>query len=85
MRNYRITLKGTKKRNTTDLTVTIQSDNKSQAFNFLYQFFELGETNVVYGSKERGFATIHKWLINADELKQFGGKYKVPKSALICL
>lgn len=45
MKTYTITLKGTKKNNTKDLKTNIEANNKSQAFNIAYLFFEKGEEN----------------------------------------
>lgn len=85
MKNYIVKLKGTKKNNTQDIVVKMQCSNKSQCFNLAYTFFEKGETNNVYGTLERGLSTIHRWMPNAEELKQFAGKYKVYSSSICCL
>lgn len=82
MNAYRINLKGTKKDKTGDISLIINCDNKSQAFNFAYEFFELGETNTVYGTKETGLSTIHRWMPNAEEMKKYAGKYKVFHSSI---
>lgn len=84
MKTYEIRLKGTKKSNTEDITIIMNADSKSQAFNLAYGFFEKGETNTVFGTPERGLATIHKWLPNADDLKKYAGKYKVHSTSVIC-
>lgn len=77
MKNYSIKLKGTKKHSTQDIEVTMTCDSKSQCFNLAYQFFERAETNVIYGTKEKGLSTIHRWLHNAEDCKKYAGKYKV--------
>jgi hypothetical protein len=82
MKNYTINLKGTKSKGTKDLKVNINCDNKSQAFYLAYSFFQKAETDIVYGKKETGLATIHKWLPNADDLKQYAGKYIVYKTSI---
>lgn len=84
MKNYLVKLKGTKKNNTQDIEVKMNCDNKGQCFNLAYAFFEKGETNTVYGTKERGLSTIHRWMPNAEEMKKFAGKYKVNSTSVIC-
>lgn len=84
MKTYTIKLTGTKKNNTSDLTVTINADSKSQAFNFAYGFFEKGETNTVFGTLERGLSTIHRWMPDAENLKKYAGKYKVYRTSVFC-
>lgn len=84
MKNYIVKLKGTKKHGTQDIDVRMTADNKTQAFGLAYRFFELGETNTVYGNEERGMSTIHRWMPDAEKLKQFAGKYKVHHTSVIC-
>lgn len=82
MKQYILNLKGTKKNNTEDIQVIINCRNKYQAFNLAYDFFQRGETNQVYGTVSTGLCTIHKFIPNADELRQFAGKYKVYNSSI---
>ncbi len=84
MKSYIVKLKGTKKNNTQDIEVVMNCDNKGQCFSLAYGFFEKGETNTVFGTQERGLSTIHRWLPNAEELKQFAGKYKVFTTSIVC-
>lgn len=82
MKTYTVNLKGSKKNNTQDIQVFINCDSKSQCFNFAYKFFENGDTNAIYGTKETGLATIHRWMPNAESFKQFAGKYKVYRTSI---
>lgn len=84
MKTYIVKLKGTKKNNTKDLEVVMNCDSKSQALSLSYCFFEKGETNTVYGTKEKGLSTIHRWMPNAEDMKKFAGKYKVYNTSVIC-
>lgn len=84
MKTYIVKLKGTKKNNTKDIEVIMNCDNKGQAFNLAYGFFEKGETNTVFGTKERGLSTIHRWMPNAEDMKKFAGKYKVFTTSIVC-
>ena len=84
MKKYTISLKGTKKQNTQDITATIICDNKSQAFNLAYEFFQKGDTNVIYGTTEKGLSTIHRWLVDAENMKKYAGKYNVYSTSIIC-
>lgn len=83
MKTYILKLKGTKKHNTQDIEVSMSCDSKRQCFNLAYGFFKKGDTNTVFGTKETGLSTIHRWLPNAEELKQYAGKYNVFKSSII--
>lgn len=83
MKQYILNLKGTKKNNTEDIQVIMNCNNKHQAFNLAYEFFEKGKTNTIYGSEKTGLFTIHKFIPNADELRNVAGKYKVYKSAIV--
>lgn len=82
MKKYILTLKGTKKNKTQDIKVIMNCNNKAQAFNLAYSFFEKGETNTVYGTEKTGLYTIHKFVPNADDLRKFAGKYKVYRSSI---
>ena len=84
MRTYELKLKGTKKNGTTDLTVVMHCENKFQAFNLAYDFFQKGRTEVVYGREAVGFNTISKWMPDAENLKQYAKKYKVYSTSIIC-
>ncbi|MFA5158628.1 MAG: hypothetical protein WC451_05600 [Patescibacteria group bacterium] len=84
IKTYTLKLKGTKGNNTPDITVILKCNNKSQAFNFAYDFFEKGETNIVYGTIKKGLSTIHRWMPDAENLKKYAGKYKVYKTSIIC-
>ena len=84
MKKYTIGLKGTKKQNTQDITATIICDSKRQAFNIAYTFFQKGNTNIVYGTFEKGLSTIHRWLIDAENMKKYAGKYNVYRASIIC-
>lgn len=77
MNTYTITLKGTKKNNTPDITTLMHCDNKAQAFNLAYTFFQKGDANVVYGTKATGLRTIHAFMPDAENLRKYAGKYKV--------
>lgn len=84
MKSYTVTLKGTQKNNTQDITFEMLCESKTQCFNLAYTFFEKGETNTIYGTKERGLSTIHRWLPNAEDMKRFAGKYKVYSTSIKC-
>ena len=73
MTAYKISLKGTKKENTQDLTVIITCNSKNQSFNLAYAFFQQGRTNVIYGTERTGLSTIHRWLNNAENLREYAG------------
>ena len=82
MKQYILNLKGTKKNNTEDIQVIMNCNNKHQAFNLAYEFFEKGKTNTIYRTEKTGLCTIHKFIPNADELRKFAGKYKVYISSI---
>ena len=82
MSTYTITLKGTKKNNTSDIVVVMHADNKVQCFNLAYTFFEKGDTDVVYGRKATGLRTIHAFMPDADQLRKYAGKYKVTHTSI---
>lgn len=75
MKSYILKLKGTKKNNTSDLEVEVKGDNKGQAFNFAYGFFQSGEYN-------SSSANIDPWIPKAKKLSKLSGKYFVPRSAI---
>jgi len=81
MKTYTITLKGTKKNNTQDITVEVLSNNIPQAFNWLYTFFEKGEFRQDYKGND-GIYSIEKFIPNAKELIHLKGLYFVPKSGI---
>lgn len=85
MKKYQINLKGSKKNNTNDLSLIMLCSNKSQAFNLAYRFFQVGDTNVVYGTEKTGLSTIHQWMPNAEEMKKYAGKYNVFSTSIKCL
>ena len=85
MKNYLLKLKGSKKNNTQDLEIIMVCENKRQCIGLAWQFFQQGEIDVVYGSKETGLATIHKWLPNADGFRHLAGKYKVCDNSVTCI
>lgn len=72
MKTYTLKLKGTKKNNTSDLEVELKAENKAQAFNFAYMFFEKGETVI----------KTDLFIPKAKKLKHLSGKYFVPRSAV---
>jgi hypothetical protein len=82
MTTYTLKLKGTKKNNTDTISVTILANNKSQAFNMAYVFFQKGETNTIFGRKETGLTTFNDWIIGANDLVHLAGKYKVYMSQI---
>lgn len=84
MKSYELKLKGTKKNGTADLTVVMNCENKSQAFNLAYDFFQKCRTDVVYGREAVGFNAISKWMPDAENLKKYAGKYKVYSTSIIC-
>lgn len=77
MNTYKLNLKGTKKTNTQDINVLINANNKGQAFNLAYAFFQEGRTEQVYGNDVTGFKTIEYWMPSANDLKHLARKYKV--------
>jgi hypothetical protein len=84
MKTYTLKLNGTKKNNTETITVEILANNKSQAFNMAYTFFQKGEINNIYGRKETGLSTIHQWIPKAAQLVHLAGKYTVQMSKIEC-
>lgn len=82
MKQYTLSLKGTAKNNTEDIKVTMFCNNKQQAFSLAYEFFQKGKTNTIYGTEKTGLCTIHKFIPNADELRNVAGKYKVYQSSI---
>ena len=82
MKTYTVNLKGTKKNNTKDISVKMICDSKMQAYNLAYMFFQKGEQNTVFGTEEKGLSTIHRWMPDAEKLRQFAGKYKVFTSSV---
>ena len=82
MNQYILNLKGTKKNNTEDIQVMMNCRNKYQAFNLAYEFFQKGKTDTIYRTEKKGFCTINKFIPNADDLRQFVGKYKVYQSSI---
>lgn len=84
MKTYILTLKGTKKAKTQDMKVSVFGDNKQQAFNWAYKFFQLGEFVEPYFAKglnkmSGGTAEFIPESINLMGVK---GKYKVNHSNL---
>jgi len=75
MKTYILKLKGTKKNNTPDLEVEVIAENKGQAFNFAYGFFQSGDYN-------SSSANIDLWIPKAKKLSKLSGKYFVPRSAI---
>lgn len=82
MKTYLVKLKGVKKNNTQNIEVLMNCNNKSQCFNLAWTFFERGEANTVYGTKETGLSTIHRWMPNAEDMKKYAGKYKVYSTSI---
>ena len=83
MKSYTLKLKGTKKNNTLDLTVTIYGENKSQAFCWAYEFFQKGifrEPYFAIGTNKMCGGTT-EFIPNAKQLMKLAGKYFVPKSS----
>lgn len=74
MKTYSLKLKGTKKNNTQDVTVKVLGNNKSQAFNFAYQYFEKGESH----------PNVADFIPSLAEFTDLKGKYFVPRTALSC-
>lgn len=77
LNTYQVTMKGTKKNQTNDITVTVLGHNVSMAFNFAYTFFEKGQKDNLYGREETGFTTISDYIPEAKNLEHLAGKYKV--------
>lgn len=87
MKQYQLKLKGTKKQSTPDLTLTIFGDNKSQAFNWAWQFFQKGEFKEPFfasGLNKMCGGTV-EFIPNARELMNLAGKYFVPTTAVTCI
>ena len=84
MKTYTITLKGTKKNNTQDITVEVLGNNKSQAFNWAYNFFEKGEMTAPFFAKglNRKSGGTLAFIPTANELMHLKGKYKVHHTSL---
>lgn len=85
MKNYSLKLKGTKKQGTSDLRIEIKADNKQQAYSWAYYFFEKGEFREPFQAKDGWSEGTIEFIPQAKEMMHLAGKYKVPKSALICL
>lgn len=83
MKAYTLKLKGTKKNNTNDINMIIFGVRKSQAFNMAYTFFQKGDANVVYGTKETGLSTIHQWIPEIEKYRHLAGKYNVYRTSII--
>lgn len=84
MKKYILNLKGTKKNSTQDLTVEVFGDNKGQAFNWAYRFFEKGEFTDPYfaaGVNRQSGGTL-EFIPSANELRHLAGKYFCPRTAL---
>ena len=82
MNTYKLNLKGTKKTNTQDIQVFINANNKGQAFNLAYAFFQKGRTEQVYGNDVTGLKTIEYWMPNAKELRPLAGRYIVYQTSI---
>jgi hypothetical protein len=83
MKTYTLKLKGTKKNNTPDLTVTIKGENKGQAFNWAYKFFECAEFVKPYyatGLKKMCEGTAF-FVPESENMMHLAGKYKVHRSS----
>jgi len=72
MKNYTLHLKGTKKNSTHDLFITIYAENKLQAFNWAYLFFQKGEET----------ANMANFIPQLKTMSNFKGKYFVPRSSI---
>jgi hypothetical protein len=72
MKSYTLNLKGTKKNNTSDVIITIYGENKSQAFNWAYLFFQKGEET----------QKMANYIPQLNTLNCYKGKYFVPRSAV---
>lgn len=81
MKTYTLTLKGTKKNNTKDLEVKINAENKSQAFNFAYLFFETAEYDKTTNSV-KGNWVITDFIPSASFFNDYRGKYKVYRTSV---
>ena len=79
MKNYTLTLKGTKKNNTPDLEVEIKAVNKGQAFSMAFYFFEKGEYN---SSTAFPKGKLTDFIPEAKNLDLYVGKYFVPSTAI---
>lgn len=79
MKTYTLRLKGTKKNNTPDMEVKIFGDNKSQAFNYAYRFFELGEFISPYSANGLGLEVpgTAGHIEGVSKMMHLAGKYKV--------
>lgn len=84
MRTYLLKLKGTKKNNTQDISVHVYGDNKGQAFNYAYSFFEKGEFQEPYFAEgiNRQSGGTAEFIPKYRDFENVKGKYFVPKTAL---
>ena len=84
MNTYTLNLKGTKKRGTQDLTITMKADNKGQAFNFAYDFFERARHDSTTQWESRfGPCRVSDYIVDAASLDCYRGKYKVYRSSIV--
>ena len=82
MKTYTAHLKGTQKNSTYTIHVKINANNKGQAFNMAYHFFEKGETDTIFGTPATGLSTIGDWIPGAENMKHLAGKYKVHNTSI---
>lgn len=84
MKTYKLKLRGNKKYNTSDIEVTISGDNKSQAFNYAYRFFELGEFITPYFAKGLGRVVpgTAGHIDGVSDMMHLAGKYQVRLSEI---
>ena len=78
MKNYTVELRGTKKNNTKDISVTVLANSKPMAFNMAYHFFQEGLTNTYFGQAPK-LTVIEDYIpeILTKNLYSLAGKYKV--------
>ena len=83
MKKYKFHLKGTKQKNTKDITGVVFAANKGQAFNMVYSMFEKGENpQKEIASYKGGTWKIADFIQNASSYKGLEGKYKVYSTSI---
>jgi len=84
MKTYTLKLKGTKKNNTSDLTIEIKGDNKGQAFSWAWKFFENGEFVAPYFATgvNRMSGGTAEYVPGSENMMSVAGKYKVHYSSI---
>ena len=85
MKSYKLNLKGTKKNNTTDVVINVYGENKSQAFNWAYNFFQKGEFVEPYFAKglNRMCGGTVEFIPESKNIMDLRGKYFVPRSSVV--